>query len=70
MSIGIKIGKPEEIVLTASPSTPTEVEVKEDTADLISLAENLENLNSWLILLSKVDEAISGFGGGNDFENK
>ena len=40
------MGKPTEKIFIGSPSTPIEVLVNEETADSISFADILENLNS------------------------
>ena len=65
--IGINIDRPREKSFTGSPSTPTAVEVKEDTAVSISLAEIRENLNSSFIFFLKDGEFRGRSGVGNGF---
>ena len=61
------MGKPTEKIFIGSPSTPTEVVVDEETADSISFAEILENLNSWLIFVWKDGELRGRLGVGREF---
>ena len=54
MSKGIKMGKPTKKIFIGSASTPTEVVVNEKTADSISFADILQNLNSWCTFFGKM----------------
>ena len=61
------MGKSKEKIFIGSPSRPTEVVVKEETAVSISFAEILENLNSWFIFVWKDGGLRGRLGVGREF---